>query len=160
MMIDGHSCQRKKCIKRLERHGRTLNPGNLSRDFFSDFREQLQLQAHRLLLCTDNLLLDILQLRRHVAFTVSQRLFADIAHGHHVVIRLGDLNIIPENSIVLHPQIANAGFISFPLLQLNDPLLAAGGRQTILIQHGAVSIIDDSALCNGDGRIRMDCLPQ
>ena len=156
VVIHCHTGQGQQRIQCFQRHRGLLNAGDLGSDLFADFGKQLQLQTHRLFLCADDLLLNFLQFRGHIAFAVRQGLLAGITHGHHVVVGLGNFNVITEHLVVLHAQVSDASLFPLALLQLNDPLLAAGGCNAVFIQHGAVAVVDNAALSDGNGRIRMD----
>ena len=156
VVVHRHAGQGQQSVQGFQRHCGLLNAGDLCCDLLADLGEQLQLQSHRLLLCADDLLLDLLQLRCHIALAVGQGLLAGVAHGYHVVVGLGDFNVIAEHLVVLHAQVSDARLLTLALFQLDDPLFAAGGCSAVLIQHGAVTVVDDAALGDGDGRIGMD----
>ena len=94
--------QGKQRIQRLQPLGRVLDTHDLPGNLLPDLRKQLQFQPHGLLLRTNDFLLDFPQFRGDISFTVGQRLAALIAHGHHIVVGLGDLNIVPEDPVVLN----------------------------------------------------------
>ena len=145
--------QRQQRVQRFERHRRLLDARNLLRDFLAHLGEQLQFQARGLLLRADDFLLDFLQLRRHIALAVRQRLLSGVARRHHFVIRLADLDVVAEHAVVLDAQVADARLLALLLLEFQNPLLAARGRGAVLIQHLGVAIADDAALGDENRRI-------
>ena len=144
--------QRQQRVQRFERHRRFLDARNLLRDFLAHLGEQLQFQARGLL--------DFLQLRRHVALAVRQRLLSGVTRRHHFVIRLADLDVVAEHAVVLDAQVADARLLAFLLLQLQNPLLAARGRGAVFIQHLGIAIADDAALGDKNRRIGVNCAGQ
>ena len=46
--------------------------------------------------------------------------------------------------------------LPLPLLQINDPLLAAGGCCAVFVQHGGIAVPDDAAFGDNDRRVGMD----
>ena len=123
VVAHGGNRQRQQRVERLEAHRRLLDARNLRRQEVADLDEESLLQADGLLLRAQNGFLDLVQLRRHVALAVGQRLLAGIAVRHLIVVRLGDLDVVAEDLVVLNLEVLDLGQLAFLRLQVGNPLL-------------------------------------
>ena len=148
--------QRDERVERLERQCRALNPRNLVREVVAHLGKQSLLQPHRLFVRAEHRFLDLVQLRRGVALAVGERLLARIAVGHLIVVRLGDLDVIAKDLVVLDFEVLDFGQLALLRLEVRNPLLAVLRRAAQLVQLRAVPLADVRAVVHEQRRVRID----
>ena len=116
--------QRNQRVERLEPHRRMLNARNLRGKELSDFDKQPLFQPNRLFLCAEHGFLNFMQFRRHIAFTVGQRLLSCVAIRHLLIVGLRHFNVVAEHAIILNFEILDARQLSLFGLQIGNPLMA------------------------------------
>ena len=101
-----------------------LNARNLRGKELSDFDKQPLFQPNRLFLCAEHGFLNFMQFRRHIAFTVGQRLLSCVAIRHLLIVGLRHFNVVAEHAIILNFEILDARQLSLFGLQIGNPLMA------------------------------------
>ena len=147
-------------IQLFHRFGGRLDPLDFCSDPVADLIEDLQFKPHTLFLRADNLLLHLLEFRRHEPFGIRQCLLPDIAVRNLAQEALCHFDIIPENLIVLNPQIPDPGLFPFLCLQVQDPLTSVLLGFPVFVEYFGVTVADDPAFRDQDRCIRMDCFLQ
>ena len=155
-VFGGRPAQALERVQLLQRQGGLLDAADPLGDPVPHLAEQLQFQPYALLLGADDLLLGLLQFRGHVAFRPGQRLLADIAFRHLAQEALRHFDVVAEHLVVLDAQVPDAGGLPLLRLQVEDPLLAAGLRLPVFVQHRRISAPDDAALGDHHRRVRVD----
>ena len=156
VVAHGSNRQRQQRVERLEAHGRLLDARNLRRQEVADLDEEALLQADGFLLRAQNGFLNLVQLRRHVALAVGQRLLAGIAVRHLIVVRLGDLDVVAKDLVVLNLEVFDLGQLALLRLQVGNPLLTVRGSLAQLVQLRIVAVPDEMAVAHQQRRIRVD----
>ena len=159
-VFDRRNRQRDQRIQRFQADRRMLNPGNLSGQEFADFDKQPLFQTDCFFLRAEHGLLNFMQLRRHVALAVGQRLFSRVAIRHLLVVGFRHLDIVAENAVVLNFQILDARQLAFLRFQIGDPLMAVSGGLPQLVQFLVIAAFDVMPLAHQRGRVHVDGLRQ
>ncbi len=102
---------------------------------------------------TEHLLLPLLQLRRHVALGVGERLLADVVRRHLLEVGTGDLEVVAEYLVEADLQRVDAGALALPRLQAGDEVHRAIAEGAQLVQLGIEARADDAAV--GERRRRL-----
>ena len=148
-----NGCQGLQGVQFLDSPRGCLKPADLLGQLVAYGCKELIFQTDRFILRAQDRLLYFLQILRDEAFTVGQRLLALIAIRYERKLRARDLDIISKDLVVSDLQVLDAGFLALMLLDLRNPLAAAGGSGAQFIQFFAVTGFDDVALPDRQRRI-------
>ena len=151
-----HKGQGREHIHHGHSLGSLLNPQHLGSNVVPQLAEQAVFQSCQLLFGPQNRILQLLQLRRNIALRVGQGLLAHPGPGNHILVGVGDLQIITEYFIVLDFQIFDTCLVPLLGLQLCQPALALGLGLPEAIHILMIAVLDDVAVPDGDGRILLN----
>ena len=151
-----HLRQRQKRVRGFEHHGVLLHRADFGGNGLAHGGKERAFQRQGHLLGIEDLMLDFLKLRGHVALGSGQGLLAAVAQGHQIQIALGDLDVIAEHAVVLDAQVLDTRLLPLGRLQVQNPLLAVCGRVAVLVQLGAVARPDHASVAKQQGRVGVD----
>ena len=89
----------------------------------SQLSKKLAFQFADALLGVEDKRLVFFQVGCNVAFTVGERLFANVVFGHTVGVGIGDLNVVAGTFIIANFEVIDARAPAFALLQIGYPFL-------------------------------------
>ena len=92
-------------------------------DIGTQLGKELSLKLADAFLCVEDEGLIFFQIRRDVALTVSEGLFANIVSGDAARVGVSDLDIVAGAFVVADFEVIDAGASPLALLQLGHPLL-------------------------------------
>ena len=131
-----------------------------SRDIFCYFvaylAEQLILQTVKMFLRSQNGLFNLLQPVRSVPLRACQCLPSCVVIRNLILKRIGHLNAIAENLVILDPERTDSCFLTLLLLQIRQPLFSVFPGGPVLVHHLIVAVPDDPALLHRQWRILLD----
>ena len=122
----------------------------------ADLAEDIVLKLAELVRCTKNLCLHLLQFLGDISFAVGKRLLSDISVGNHGYLRLCDLYIESEYTVVSDLESLYTSGVSLVLSDLLLPLVSMLDYASVLIDLGIKAVCYHSALTYGKGRILLD----
>ena len=104
----------KACQHVQLRHGgrRALDADDLGRNRREQVSEQLMFEDEQPLIRAEDLIFQLFQFGRDVAFTRRQRLLAGKSIGYGVRVRAADLDVIAEHLVEADFQLRDAGFLA------------------------------------------------
>ena len=151
-----HIGQRAENVQRRDRLCGFLD----SRDIFcysvTHLAEQLILQTVKMFLRSQDGLFNLLQPVRGVPLRTCQCLSSCVVVRNLILKRIGHLDAVAEDLVVLDPQGADPCFLALLLLQIGQPLFSVLPRGAVLIHHLVVAVPDDPALLHRQRRILLD----
>ena len=114
--------------------------------------EVLGLELELALLGGEDLALEVGDLGGHVALGIHQRLLAGVVVRHALLVRLGDLDVVPEDLVVTDLERRDAGALALALLDRQDVPLAVVGERPAAVEFGVYTGGDDAAFAHGPRR--------
>ena len=135
-----------------------LHALHILRDGIPHIAEKLVLELVQLLLRTEDLILQLLELLRRVALRARQGLLPDIVRRHEVLEAVRHLDAVAEDTVKLHLQGLDPRALPLPLLELREPLLTVQLRLHVAVRLRVVALPDDAAIAARYRRILHDRL--
>ena len=111
------------------------------------------LKGSDLLLCAENLRLEVLQLLRDKALRIRERLLADIALGHLIAPAVTHLDVVAEYLVVADLERLDARARALTFLHLLQEGLAVMGKTAEFIEIGMIARTDHAALAHRKPRL-------
>ncbi len=87
---------------------------------------------------------------------LGERLLTDIIIRHHVTVRIRYFQVITEHLVEFDAQILNAGLLPFLCFQLHQPALALRLCLAQLVNLLVITLFEDTAVPDGNGRFFRD----
>ena len=151
-----HDRQRYEHIHCRNGTGCLLDPHNLCRNGIPHPAEQVVLQRKELVLCSQDHILQVLELIRSVALCIGQGLFADKIFRNQIFKGIRNLKVVTEHLVVFDLQVLNTGAFTLPCFQLSQPCLALGLCMAQAVRLLVVAIPYHAALTDRDRRFLND----
>ena len=120
------------------------------REIFADLLKDAVLHRRELIGRAEDGRLQLFQLFGDVAFAVGKRLLAYVGLGHKVDLRLCDLEIVAEYTVVADPHVFDAGLLFFARLDLLDIAGTVLFDGTQFVNLRIIAVLDDTALADGE----------
>ena len=130
-----------------------LDARGILREIFADLLKDAVFHRGQFVRRAENGCLQLLQFFGDIALTVGKRLLTYVGLGHKVDLRLRNLEIIAEHTVVADPHILDAGLLFFARLDLLDIAGAVLPDGAQLVDLRVVAVLDDAALADGKRRI-------
>ena len=142
-----------KAIEVGNMRGCGLNPFYFLRYLSPDLDEEIIFPLFPTVLCGKNGMLVSFQLLIDIPFCIYEGLFPDIIMGNEICIRLGDFNVISEDTVKSHFQRIDPRSFSLPLFKGGDPLFPVSARGYELVEFLIITLLDDSTFPNCHRRV-------
>ena len=148
--------RRRKALQDIDARNRTgdaLNRHELLAYALAQLCEEMILKGGDLLLCAENLRLEVLQLLRDETLRIRERLLADIALGHLIAPTVAHLDVVAEHLVVADLERLDARARAFTFLHLLQEGLAVMGKTAEFIEIGMIARTDHAALAHREPRL-------
>ena len=146
-------CERRKNVQHGYGLSGALDAVEIERDVLTDVVEQLILDGYRAILGGQYACFELLELGGYISLGVGERLFSYVSLGHHVLVRIGDLDIIAEHAVVADLELWYAGQLLLFGLDAGEQGGRIGHVALDLVERRRVALADEASLAHRERRV-------
>ena len=119
----------------------------------AEIEKKFVLELPRAFLCAEDFRFHLLQLGRHEALGIRQRLLARVVGGNGLQVRRADLDVVTEDLVVADLKRFDAGPFLLAALEIGEPFLAFDRSGAKFLERRVVAGADEAAFLQQNGRI-------